>query len=273
MIPGNTIRPLLAGILLVARGLRFRIFLFLLGLVGIFHGCKPEKEEPPIRIAAAANVREALEEIAKGFQEQSGYTCEIVSSSSGKLAAQIREGAPFDLLVSADRAYPMALHREGYTAEPPGVYAFGRLVLWSASAASAPSLADLKAHQTRSIAIAQPDIAPYGRAAREALEHYGLYQDLRPKLIYGESIAQVNQFVSSGAADYGFTSLSTVRSRQFGGQGHWTEVDQAAYQPISQAACLLKSASTQRAGAIEFYTYLFSGTARRVFQAYGYQTP
>lgn len=251
----------------------FGLILFLLGLSGIFHACKGEKQEGPIRIAAAANVREALEEIAEDFRTQTGYACEIVSSSSGKLTAQIREGAPFDLLVSADQEYPAALYREGYTAEPPKVYALGQLVLWSASAAAPPTLEDLKAPKTRSIAMAQPDIAPYGRAAREALKYHGLYEGLSPKLIYGESIAQVNQFISSGAADYGFTSLSTVRSRQFGGQGHWTEVDRAAYQPISQAACLLKSGGGQRAAAIEFYTYLFSGAARRVFDAYGYQTP
>jgi molybdate transport system substrate-binding protein len=249
------------------------VFLFLLLLCWTFHACKGEKQEVLIRIAAAANVREALEEIAEDFRKQTGYACEIVSGSSGKLTAQIREGAPFDLLVSADQEYPAALHREGFTAEPPKIYALGQLVLWSASAAEAPTLEDLKAPETRSIAMAQPDIAPYGRAAREALKSHGLYKSLRPKLIYGESIAQVNQFISSGAADYGFTSLSTVRSRQFGGQGHWSEVDRAAYQPISQAACLLKSGGDQRAGAIEFYTYLFSGAARHVFEAYGYQTP
>ena len=235
--------------------------------------CRSEKKEEPLRIAVSANAREAMLEITAAFQDQTGFPCEVISSSSGKLAAQIREGAPFDLLVSADRSYPEALEKEGLVAEPPRVYALGKLILWSAVADTSPDIEELLSPHIRHIAVAQPDIAPYGKAALEALRHYELDQDLESRLIYGESIAQVNQFVSSGAATLGFTSLSTVRAKPFKGQGHWQEIDPRAYRPIEQAVCLLRPDGKPSAGAMEYYTYLFSDSAREILESYGYDLP
>ena len=247
---------------------------FLVGFLLLFLlSCRAEKKEDPLRIAVAANVREAMLEITAAFQDQTGFQCEVISSSSGKLAAQIREGAPFDLLVSADRSYPEALQREGLAEEPPRVYALGKLILWSAVAEKSPEIEDLLSPGIRHIAVAQPEIAPYGKATREVLKYYDLEQELESRLIFGESIAQVNQFVSSGAAAYGFTSLSTVRARPFKGQGYWLEIDPRAYSPIEQAVCLLRPDDKPSAGAMEFYTYLFSDSAREILESYGYDLP
>lgn len=252
---------------------KLRQLVLFLATFAMLQACSSTEKAAPVRIAAAANVAGTLKAIAADFEVQTGLKCEIVSSSSGKLTAQIMEGAPFDLLVSADQTYPDALYRDGRTTAAPRVYAYGKLVLWSPFAPLNPQIEQLSLAEIRHIAMAEPTLAPYGNAALQSLKYYGLEQALQSKLIFGESIAQVNQFVASGAAEYGFTSLSTVMGRPPGDQGSWIRIDKKAYAPIAQAACLIQSEGGPSESAIKFYTYLFSDAARQILKNHGYDLP
>ena len=188
-------------------------------------GCGRAGVPGSLTIATAANMQFAMQELADRFSADTGIACNLTVGSSGKLTAQISEGAPFDLFVSADMKYPQTLYEGGLGVSPPRAYAYGSLVIWTLSETLEPDLGSLTQNVVQHIAIANPETAPYGKAARQALEHYGLYRAVQPKLVYGESIAQTNQFVISGAAEAGITALSAVRSPQMQGMGYWKVLD------------------------------------------------
>ena len=191
------------------------LFVVLLSGMSLVHlGCS-DSRPGTLTIAAAANVQFAMDSLVQVFGHESGVECEVVVSSSGKLTAQISKGAPYDIFLSADMKYPKALFEEGHLAALPTVYAQGSLVLWQiGDSALMPELKDLTSENIESIAIANPSTAPYGVAALQLFDSLGLFDQLESKLIYGESIAQTNHFISSGAADLGFTSKSVVLSPQ-----------------------------------------------------------
>jgi molybdate transport system substrate-binding protein len=234
-----------------------------LGSFLAFAACRPS-EPVRLRVATSANMQFAMQEIVRAFTDSTGIGVEMVVGSSGKLTAQIREGAPFHVFVSADMDYPAALAAAGRTLGPPAVYTTGRLVCWT----SGPEkklpfgLADLAGNAYRHIAIANPKTAPYGRAAVAALQHAGVYEQVRTKLVYGESIAQVNQFVRSGAADIGITALSVVVFGETAGEGQWALVDTTAYPAIEQGVVLLDSPAAILPAARRFRAFLFSDTVR-----------
>lgn len=233
--------------------------------------CTPGKERP-LTIAVAANVQFAMQELTEHFTSQTGMACQIVHSSSGKLTAQIMEGAPYDLFISADMKYPEELHRAGLTTSPPLPYAYGKLVLWSLID-DFPSPIDIGQLATRDavrhIAIANPKTAPYGVAAIEALQYFAAYDALQAKLVFGESISQVNQFVLSKTAEVGITAKSVVLSPKIKGQGKWTEVPPASYSPIAQGVVILKKGQIEKAE--QFHSFLFSESARVILEKYGYE--
>jgi molybdate transport system substrate-binding protein len=212
----------------------------------------------------------ALEEISTAFTSETGIPCHLVTSSSGKLTAQITEGAPYDLLISADMKYPEQLFREGYTLGPPRVYARGILVLWTLQDAIEPDLSALRGAEIRYIAMANPKTAPYGLAALEVLKHTNLEAELQEKLVFGESIGQVNQFISSGSAEIGFTAMSVVSAPQFRNMGRWAAVDTAYYAPIEQGVVVIRKQQSQQEDAQRFREFLFSDAARRLLRKYGY---
>ncbi|MDX2285919.1 MAG: molybdate ABC transporter substrate-binding protein [Bacteroidia bacterium] len=223
--------------------------------------------QPPLTIAVAANMHAAARVLADTFTARTGIACALVAGSSGGLTAQIREGAPFDLFLSADMRYPAALHAEGFAADSPRACARGRLVLWTARPGAEPSWEWLASDSVRHIAIANPRNAPYGAAALEALKAKGLQERLAGRLVQGESAAQAAQFVLSGAAEAGFTALSLVQSPELQGIGRWTEVDSALYAPILQGVLVL---NRNPAPARQFQAFLFSPEARAMLGSFGY---
>ncbi len=245
------------------------VYPFLFSILLIF-SCAREVPST-LTIATAANMQYFMEDLTYMFMEDTGIDCFLNVSSSGKLNAQIQQGAPFDVFVSADMAYPLDLYEKGFTTAAPQVYAYGKLVMWSNRLGIIPSPSLLNSGEIKKIAIANPKIAPYGRAAEQVLVAYGLQDSLiaADKIVYGESIAQVNQFISSGAADLGFTAKSAVLSEQLAGQGSWIEVDDRLYEPIAQGVVLVKR-EEMHPYAKAFYDFLFSDTGRSLLQAYGY---
>lgn len=245
-------------------------FLTALSVLLALTNCSTPNEK--VVVATAANVQFVMKELQKAFEKESDIRLDIVVGSSGKLTTQIREGAPFDLFVSADTRYPQEVFANGGAEAPPKVYARGALVLWSRDSSAAPQLADLTDPKIKKIALANPEIAPYGQAAVEVLQKLGTYDQLKSKLVYGESIAQTTQYIETGAADVGFTALSVVLSPEMRGKGRWTKLDSTAYAPIDQAAIMLRHSETspKRQKSQEFYDFLYSEKARAIFRKYGY---
>ncbi len=241
-----------------------------LAFAGIPWGCGRASGEDSITIATASSMQFTMKELAESFTAKTGIVCKLTVGSSGKLTAQIREGAPFDLFVSADMMYPETLFSEGLAENPPEVYAYGSLVIWTLSDSLEPGMEALAGEAVKHIAVANPKIAPYGRAAVQALEYYGLYEVISPKLVYGESIAQASQFVLSGAAEMGFTALATVRAPGMQEKGRWKALDSKSYAPIAQGVLLLKTPPRKRAAALAFYEYLTSAEVTETLLKYGY---
>lgn len=225
---------------------------------------------PKLTIAVAANMQFAMRALTHAFAKENGVECDLIISSSGKLTAQIKAGAPYDLFVSADMKYPEDLYKSGFALEAPKIYAFGKLVLWSMDRKVKPSLSILKTKMIRHIACANPKTAPYGVAAVQALKHYDLYNLVKSKLVYGESISQTNQFIISESAELGFTAKSVVLSPDLKGSGSWVEINPDSYAPIAQGVIVLKRKNSEEANALKFYNFLFSAEAKKILKKFGY---
>lgn len=226
-------------------------------------------------VAAAANVQFAMEEIKQTFEEKSGIQLKIITNSSGKLTAQISNGAPFDVFLSADMKYPESLFASGHADSLPKIYAYGALVLWTMKDFDlTEGVSILTKEQIQKIAIADPRNAPYGKAAEEVLNFYHLYEKVESKLVFGRSISQANQYIVSGAAEAGFSAKSVVLSPEMKGRGKWIEIDPAAYTPIAQGAIILKYGKENHPEAARaFFNFLFSEAAGAILQNYGYRLP
>ena len=225
-----------------------------------------------VQVAVAANFAGTARMLAEQFAGQSGHRLELSSGSTGKFYAQIKNGAPFDVFLSADEATPLRLESEKLAiAGSRFTYAIGRLVLWSAQ----PGLVDEKGEVLRKgrfnrLAIANPKLAPYGAAAQETLEKLGLWGELRSKLVQGENIAQTFQFVSSGNAELGLVALSQIRDAGKPPSGSYWLVPASLHAPLRQDAVLLARAERNPA-AQAFLEYLRSGPARALIRACGYE--
>ena len=228
-----------------------------------------------IIIAVAANVQFAMQALEKAYEQNTGFAIKTIISSSGKLTAQIQNGAPFDVFLSADMKYPDTLFAAGFAEAKPRVYAYGSLVLWTMKEIDLSGGTKLLLEdKIQKIAIANPKTAPYGAEAIKVLKYYQRYENVMPKLVYGESIAQVNQYIFSRAADVGITAKSVVLSPEMRGKGKWLEIDPATYSPIAQGAVILKhGAKNHPQAARAFYDFLFSDTARKILKDYGYLLP
>ncbi|MBW1297878.1 molybdate ABC transporter substrate-binding protein [Aquimarina litoralis] len=221
-------------------------------------------------IAAAANMQFAIKEISDAFTKQTGISCDVVISSSGKLTAQIKEGAPYDVFVSANMKYPREIFKAGFAVEKPKVYAYGQLVLWSLYEEIDPSIEGLSHENIQSIALPNPKTAPYGHAAIEILKANEVYELVADKLVYGESIAQTNQFITSKSSEIGFTAKSVVMYPNMGNQGHWQALDTTQYKPIEQGVILIKKEDSDIINSTKFYDFLFSEEAQKILEDFGY---
>jgi molybdate transport system substrate-binding protein len=227
-----------------------------------------------LTVAVAANVQYAFDDLQAEFKKENGHDLKPVYNSSGKLAAQILNGAPFDVFLSADMEYPEKLHKEGF-ASAPKTYAYGALVLWTMKDINLSRWQETLASPTvGKIAVANPRTAPYGREAMKALAHYKLDEALKNKLVFGESIAQTNQYIHSKAADAGFTAKSVVLAAGMKGQGKWVELPKDTYDPIAQGVVVLKH-GTQAApkASQQLQDFVLSPKARAIFERYGYLLP
>lgn len=228
-----------------------------------------------VTVAAAANVQFTLEEIKAAFEKTSTHKVQAIIGSSGKLTSQIENGAPFDVFMSADMDYPQRLWENGSAVAGPKAYAHGSLVLWTVKDIDlSRGIAVLNDPAFARIAIASPQAAPYGREAVRAMRYHRLYPAIEAKLVYGESIAQVNQFITAGVVDAGLTAKSIVMAPNMRAQGKWVDVDPASYSTIAQGAVILKHSQKEHAAAAqEFYDFLFSAPARAILEKYGYSLP
>lgn len=220
------------------------------------------------RVAVAANLREAFGEIARAYERKTGGKVLSSFGSSGAFVQQILQGAPFDLFIAADAGFPKRLFEKGKGLEAPRVYARGKLILFIPKRVGLKpqTLQVLLDPKVRKAAMANPEVAPYGRAAREALRRAGLWEKVEPKAVFGQDIGQALQ-LTLAAADAGFIGLSALFSPSVRNRGEAWVVPQRLYDPLDQAALLLSE------GGKGLYAFLFGEKARTILQNYGYETP
>lgn len=233
-------------------------------------------QEQELRIAAAADLKFAMAELSKGFESKTGIKIDVTSGSSGSFFAQIQGGAPFDLFFSADIEYSKRLEVAGVAeAGTMWEYAVGRIVIW-APANMAGDLAKqgwkfLLDARVQKIAIGNPAHAPYGQAAVSALRKAGIYERVKPKLVYGENISQAAQFVQSGNAQAGIIARSLALSPGMKDGQIW-EIPKEMYPPIHQGAVVLKNAKS-RTAARAFLDFVKSPAGREILEKYGFAVP
>jgi molybdate transport system substrate-binding protein len=223
-------------------------------------------------VAVAANFMEVAERLEADFERASGHTLTFVAGATGKLYAQIANGAPFDVFLSADRERTERLEKEGLAvAGSRFTYAVGRLTLWSREPGRVGSdgAATLRQGKFRLLAIANPALAPYGAAAKQALENLGLWERFEGRIVMGETIGQAHAVVASGNADLGFVALSSVLSPRNATEGSRWDVPPRLHAPIRQDAVLLARAAGNPA-ARGFLDFLRGERARAVIASYGY---
>jgi len=235
-----------------------------------------EAERPPT-IAAAANLTVALTDIAKSFERDRGMHVELVFGASGALTRQIRDGAPFEMFLAADEEFPNQLTAAGLTRDAGAVYAIGRLVVFAptGSPLSVDERLDglsrlVKAGRVTRFAIANPETAPYGRAAEATLRKRGLWDAMRSRIVLGDSIAQAAQFATTGNAVGGLIAYSLVKEPALAGKGTYAVIPETDHPPLRQRMVLLKQATR----AVEqFYAYMRGAAARAILDRSGYGLP
>ncbi|MEP7117756.1 MAG: molybdate ABC transporter substrate-binding protein [Acidobacteriota bacterium] len=232
---------------------------------------------PPATIAAAANLNFALTEVAERFKRETGTSVTLVFGASGTLTRQIQDGAPFEMFLAADEEFPAQLAAAGLTRGAATVYAVGQLVIFSPTGspliadASLAGLARLaRAGGVSRFAIANPAVAPYGRAAEAVLRKRGLWVTLQPALVLGDSITQAAQFATTGNAVGGLLAYSLVLAPGFADRGTYAVIPAADHPPLRQAMVLLPAAGPV---ATAFYAYMRRDAARSILRKHGFSVP
>ncbi|MDX5367561.1 MAG: molybdate ABC transporter substrate-binding protein [Alphaproteobacteria bacterium] len=246
-------------------------------LAAIFLGPQAHADNRPV-VAAAASLQFALTEAADAFAAETGRSVRLSFGSSGNLFRQIQQGAPFEMFLSADEAFVLDLAAKGLTSNGEGdVYATGRLVILvpkdgpvEADGSLAAIPAAIRDGRLKRFAIANPTLAPYGRAAEEALRHAGLWDAVQPRLVTGDNISQAAQFVSSGNAEAGLVSLSLALAPALAARTRYALIAEDWHKPLRQRMALIGEPGE---AALLFYAFLQEKTARDIFARYGYAPP
>ncbi len=233
----------------------------------------PQNSEK-ITIAAAADLKYAMDEIITEFKKINPESnVEVVYGSSGKANTQILQGAPFDMFFCADIKYPLDLQKKGMCASEVKTYAWGRIVLWSATIDSSKlSMSILTDSSISRIAIANPIHAPYGERAREALMSLGLWEKVEKKLVYGENIAQAAQFVTSGNAQIGILALSIAMNPELLKKGRYLLIPDSLHAPLEQGYVITKRAADNKL-ARKFADFMEEKLSRTIMKKYGFILP
>ncbi|WKN42457.1 molybdate ABC transporter substrate-binding protein [Tunicatimonas pelagia] len=223
-----------------------------------------------LKIAVAANFLPPMNQVKALYEEKFQGTLTLIVASSGKLTAQITNGAPYDFFISADMKYPENIYEQGLAQQKPEVLAYGTLYFWSAK----PNITSVekRMQKAKTIAIAQPDLAPYGKITRQWLQQHGWWDEVKDKLVYAENISQVNQYIATEAVITAFTANSAqhIESIQQKG-GSWQEVEGAS--PLPHGMVLLRNAEAAEFTVDQFLEFIVSPVAQKVFQDFGYQLP
>jgi len=241
------------------------------GSAWVAAGCARHPQHQELAIAAAADLNFALADLSRDFREvHPEIELKIAYGSSGNFYSQIRNRAPFDVFLSADVDYPRRLVQEGLaSADSLFLYAMGRIVVWVPAQSPLDPATALRAASVRHVAIANPQHAPYGRAAEAALRKLGLYDSVEGKLVLGENIAQTMQFVQSGAAEVGIVALSLAIAPAVRNQGRYWEIPLDAYPRMEQGGVILRESAAAR----EFRNWLLSPAAAAKLKDYGFYLP
>ncbi|NOX62822.1 MAG: molybdate ABC transporter substrate-binding protein [Chloroflexi bacterium] len=246
------------------------LFALLAGLVFALAACAAAPRDP-LLVSAAANLNPAFDDLAQGFREETGLDVSFNFAASGKLAQQIEQGAPVDAFAAADERYIDELvQAAALTPDSRRVFARGRLVLWTR--ADSPLIIeridDLLDPRVLRIALANPDHAPYGAAAREALQHAGVWEEVQSRLILGENVLQALQFAETGNVDAAIVSLSLALDAG----GRYALIPESLHHPLNQTIAIVAGAAHPQA-AQRFIDYLDSPAAREALRAYGFALP
>jgi molybdate transport system substrate-binding protein len=243
----------------------------------IASGAPQARAEEPPTIAAAADLQFALTEVATAFAADTGLEVKLAFGSSGNFARQIRQGAPFQMYLSADENYVLDLAEEGFTRDDGALYAVGRIVIivpHGSPLAADGTLADLRRAledgRVQKFAIANPEHAPYGRRAQEALRHAGLWEAIEDRLVLGENVAQAAQFATSGSSEGGIIAYSLVLSPKVSTLGTFELIPAEWHDPLRQRMVLLEQAGST---AERFFGFMQEGAARAIMRRYGFVLP
>ncbi|MBC7911232.1 MAG: molybdate ABC transporter substrate-binding protein [Pyrinomonadaceae bacterium] len=230
-----------------------------------------QKNAPEINVAAAANLTDAFAEVAKQFTAETGVRVVYSFGATADLAKQIENGAPFDLFAAADVEHVDGLDSQGLlTSGTRALYARGRLALWTppGNNINLSRIEDITRAEVERIAIAKPDIAPYGKASVEALRALNLWQQVEPKVVYAQNVSMTKQYASTGNAEVAFLPLALVKPNE----GRYIEVDEKLHQPIDQALGVVKASGKQEA-ARRFADFVLGEKGQRILEQYGYRKP
>lgn len=226
-------------------------------------------------IAVAANMKDAFIAIQNEFKINNKADFRVVYGSSGNVSAQILNGAPFSLFISADESYPLELAKRKMTVDEGKVYAIGKIVMLSKTSKGI-SLGNSKEDLTKAlksankIAIAKPELSPYGKASMDYLKAEGVWDLAKDKLVYGDNISIATMYVATGAADIGFTALSMALSPEIAKETQYRVLNPALYDPIQQRMVLMKNPPPN---AVALYQFIQSPKAQAILRSFGYQIP
>ena len=251
-------------------------FVALIVALLLIAGCRkpPADDQPNVReitVAAAANLTEAFAEVAKQFTAKTGINVVYSFGSTADLAKQIENGGPFDVFAAADVEHVDGLNQKGLIVpDSRAVYARGRLVLWTPpqGRVKVNRIEDVSRADVKTVAIAKPDLAPYGRATVEALKALNVWSEVEPKVVYGTNVSNTKQYATSGNADVAFIPLALVKQ----GEGQYVEVEERLHQPIDQAFAIIKASGKQEM-ARRFTDFVLSSEAQAILKQYGYTNP